>query len=57
MTIPILAVAFGIYILGVSIVLYLKPQIMFGKGGDWKEFGIGRGDGRTVVYHTDLVLL
>lgn len=49
MAIPILAVAFGIYIFGVSLVLYLKPTFMFGNGGDWKEFGIGRGDGRTVV--------
>ena len=46
---PILAVAFGIYIFGVSIVLYLRPTLMFGSGGDWKEFGIGRGDQRTVV--------
>lgn len=22
---------------------------MFGKGGDWKEFGIGRGENRTVI--------
>jgi hypothetical protein len=49
MAIPILAVAFGIYIFGISLVLYLKPHIMFGKGGDWKEFGIGRGENRTVI--------
>jgi hypothetical protein len=49
MTIPILAVAFGFYIFGISLVLYLKPQVMFGKGGDWKEFGIGRGENRTVI--------
>jgi hypothetical protein len=49
MNIPILAVAFGFYIFGISLVLYLKPQVMFGKGGDWKEFGIGRGENRTVI--------
>ena len=49
MTIPILAVAFGFYIFGISLVLYLKPNFMFGKGGDWKEFGIGRGENRTVI--------
>ena len=49
MAVPILAVAFGIYIFGVSLVLYLRPTLMFGSGGDWKEFGIGRGDQRTVV--------
>jgi hypothetical protein len=49
MAVPILAVAFGIYIFGVSLVLYLRPTLMFGSGGDWKEFGIGRGDQRTVL--------
>ena len=49
MNIPILAVAFGFYIFGISLVLYVKPHIMFGKGGDWKEFGIGRGENRTVI--------
>jgi len=49
MSIPILAVAFGFYIFGISLVLYFKPYIMFGKGGDWKEFGIGRGENRTVI--------
>ena len=49
MAIPILAVAFGLYIFGISIVLYLRPALMFGQGGDWKEFGIGRGEQRTVI--------
>lgn len=48
MAIPILAGAFTIYIFGISAVLFLKPKIMFGEGGEWKEFGIGRGDRRTV---------
>jgi hypothetical protein len=46
---PILAVAFGIYIVGIAIVLYLRPLIMFKPGGSWKEFGIGRGDTHTVI--------
>jgi len=48
MAIPILAAAFTIYIFGISAVLFLKPKIMFGEGGEWKEFGVGRGDKRTV---------
>jgi hypothetical protein len=48
MAIPILAAAFTIYILGISTMLFLKPKMMFGEGGEWKEFGVGRGDKRTV---------
>lgn len=46
---PILAVAFGIYILGIAVVLYLRPALMFKPGGSWKEFGIGRGETHTVL--------
>lgn len=46
---PILAVAFGIYIFGISAVLYFRPQLMFKPSGTWKEFGVGRGEERTVV--------
>ena len=31
-----------LYLLGISIILILKPELMFGKDGSWKEFGIGR---------------
>jgi hypothetical protein len=31
-----------LYLLGISIVLILKPQLMFAKDGTWKEFGLGR---------------
>lgn len=48
MAIPILAGAFTIYIFGIATVLFLKPKIMFGDTGEWKEFGIGRGERRTV---------
>ena len=31
-----------LYLLGISIVLILKPELMFAKDGTWKEFGLGR---------------
>jgi hypothetical protein len=31
-----------LYLLGVGIVLALKPSLMFTSDGAWKEFGIGR---------------
>lgn len=31
-----------LYLAGVSIVLYVKPDLMFNKDGEWKEFGLGR---------------
>jgi hypothetical protein len=31
-----------LYLAGVSVVLYLKPELMFNKEGEWKEFGLGR---------------
>jgi hypothetical protein len=46
---PILAVAFAIYILGIALILYLRPALMFKPGGSWKEFGIGRGETHTVL--------
>lgn len=46
---PILAVAFGIYILGIALILFLRPTLMFQPGGSWKEFGIGRGDNHTII--------
>jgi hypothetical protein len=32
-----------LYMLGVAVVLFLKPTIMFTPDGTWKEFGIGKG--------------
>lgn len=49
MHVPILAVAFSIYILGIAVMLYLRPSIMFRPGGTWKEFGVGRGENYTVI--------
>jgi hypothetical protein len=31
-----------LYLIGISIVLMLKPELMFSADGKWKEFGIGR---------------
>lgn len=31
-----------LYLIGISIVLILKPNLMFAKDGSWKEFGLGR---------------
>ncbi len=31
-----------LYLFGISLVLYLKPELMFTKDGNWKEFGLGR---------------
>jgi hypothetical protein len=31
-----------LYLLGISIILILKPELMFSKDGTWKEFGLGR---------------
>ena len=30
-----------LYLLGITIVLYLKPALMFNHDGSWKEFGMG----------------
>ena len=31
-----------LYLLGISVILVSKPELMFSKEGNWKEFGIGR---------------
>jgi len=49
MSVPILALAFALYIVGIAIVLYIRPKIMFAPGGSWKEFGVGRGENHTVM--------
>ncbi len=37
-----LLVAGILYLIGISIILTIKPSIMFTEEGVWKEFGIGR---------------
>ena len=43
----ILYLALGIYIVGVAIVLFVRPNIMFRPGG-WKEFGLSSNSSYTV---------
>jgi hypothetical protein len=33
-----------VYLLGIAIVLYLKPDLMFDAQGRWREFGVGQTD-------------
>jgi hypothetical protein len=40
--------AIGIYIVGVAIVLYARPQIMFREDGMWKEFGLATETNQTI---------
>lgn len=37
-----------LYLLGMAVVLYLRPALMFKPSGIWKEFGIGTSEGYTV---------
>lgn len=40
----VLMIAFGIYIVGVSVMLFVRPSFMFhASSGTWKEFGLGGG--------------
>lgn len=43
----VLMFALGIYIVGVALVLYLRPAIMFRTGG-WKEFGLANTGSYTI---------
>ena len=36
------------YLLGVGAVLFIKPTLMFTPDGQWKEFGIEKGDEYTM---------
>jgi hypothetical protein len=44
---PILATLL-LYLMGVMVVLGLRPDAMFSADGTWKEFGVG-GRGRTLL--------
>lgn len=39
-----------LYLLGVAIILALKPSLMFTVDGAWKEFGIGRNPEKYTVF-------
>lgn len=38
-----------IYFVGVSIVLYIRPSVMFRSGGTWKEFGLYNTENNTYL--------
>ena len=41
--------AFGIYIVGVALTLFIRPALMFhAENGTWKEFGLGRSGYATL---------
>ena len=45
----VLWIAFGFYIVGIALVLYYRPAIMFRPdGGAWKEFGLSSKGSYTV---------
>ena len=35
-----------LYLVGISVVLFIKPELMFHPEGNWKEFGLGRSKER-----------
>jgi len=35
-----------LYLIGIAVILALKPELMFSKDGSWKEFGLGRAKGK-----------
>ncbi len=40
--------AIGIYIVGVAIVLYIRPRTMFRENGLWREFGLATETEQTI---------
>ena len=40
--------AIGIYIVGIAVVLFIRPSSMFRAGGTWKEFGVSTEGNYTV---------
>ena len=37
-----------LYLIGVAVILFFRPSLMFHRDGRWKEFGIGDADGGTM---------
>lgn len=40
----------ALYLVGVAVVLVLKPSFMFTPDGNWKEFGIGQSEARYTTF-------
>ena len=43
-------VAGALYLIGVAIMLVMKPEFMFTPDGNWKEFGIGKNKARYTPF-------
>ena len=43
-------VAGALYLVGVAVILVIKPSIMFTPDGNWKEFGIGQSEARYTTF-------
>jgi hypothetical protein len=43
-------IAGAVYLIGVGVVLVLRPAFMFTPDGNWKEFGIGQRDDRYTPF-------
>jgi len=43
-------IAGTIYLMGVGVILMIRPSYMFAPGGDWKEFGIGEREDRYTPF-------
>ena len=43
-------VAGALYLVGVAVILVLKPSFMFTPDGNWKEFGIGQSEARYTTF-------
>jgi hypothetical protein len=44
----VLLISMVLYLLGIAVLLYLRPALMFHKDGRWKEFGVGSDE--TTVF-------
>ena len=43
-------VAGAVYLIGVGVILVIRPSFMFTPVGDWKEFGIGQREDRYTPF-------
>jgi len=43
-------IAGAIYLMGVGVILVIRPSFMFTPDGDWKEFGIGQSEDRYTPF-------
>lgn len=46
----ILIISGLLYLLGIALVLFFRPAIMFNSKGEWKEFGIGRDNNKFTPF-------